>query len=159
MAFALVKALPLSRPQVGPAIDAVCAAAGSDPWSTRAAALLFLQTLWFKHGPLMSAAELSRLQVGGWVGGGLVVVVGENPYAWQSCDCMHACACVFACARTLGFACVRAGASKGGGGGACALRAAGGGGGTCGACCCGPPSTAPLPAVLLLLRLLPQHIT
>ncbi len=47
------------------ALDALVAAAAVEvPWSARAAALSFAQTLWFRHGPLMSHEQHRRLQVG-----------------------------------------------------------------------------------------------
>ncbi|GFR44377.1 hypothetical protein Agub_g5595, partial [Astrephomene gubernaculifera] len=54
---------PHHHPLVSAALGAVCTAAEvAVPWSARAAALSYAQTLWFRHAPLLSEEQLRRLQ-------------------------------------------------------------------------------------------------
>jgi hypothetical protein len=62
-AFVFYKYLPLSGREVGPVAASMLAAGGSDSWSTRAAAMVYLQIFWFRHCYLLEEATMQQLQV------------------------------------------------------------------------------------------------
>ncbi len=61
-ALAVVKYLPLSAPQAALAAAVLTAAPAAEPWSARAAALVFAQYFWFRHAHLLLQEDDERLQ-------------------------------------------------------------------------------------------------
>ncbi|KAF8058035.1 proteasome activator subunit 4 [Scenedesmus sp. PABB004] len=60
--FVLYKYLPFGADHARGVAGAVLAAGGSDAWSSRAAALVFLQVFWFRHCFLLGDDDMERLQ-------------------------------------------------------------------------------------------------
>ena len=61
-ALAVVKYLPLPASLATQAAAVLTAAPAADPWSARAAALVFAQYFWFRHAHLLSREDNERLQ-------------------------------------------------------------------------------------------------
>lgn len=65
MAFVLLKYLPLSDlPTLRHALDVLQTALASELWSERAAALVFVQYMFWSHAFLLQRQDWARLQVG-----------------------------------------------------------------------------------------------
>jgi len=62
-ALAVVKYLPLPASLAAGATDVLVSAPTAEPWSARAAALVFAQYFWFRHSHLLSREDDDRLQV------------------------------------------------------------------------------------------------
>jgi hypothetical protein len=61
--FVQYKYLPLSEREVAPVAACALSAGGSESWSTRAAAMVYLQIFWFRHCYLINSSTLQQLQV------------------------------------------------------------------------------------------------
>ena len=61
--LAIIKYLPLPVPQAAQVVALLHSARTLEPWSARAAALLFSQYFWFRHAFLLSPAEYQSLKV------------------------------------------------------------------------------------------------
>jgi len=68
--FVQYKYLPLSERELSAVAHCVLSAGGSESWSTRAAAMVYLQIFWFRHCYSLDAVAMEQLQVGGLGGGG-----------------------------------------------------------------------------------------
>lgn len=64
-AFVLYKYLPFSGVHVKGVTGAILGAGSSEAWSSRAAAMVFLQVFWFRHCYLLGSDDMEQLQVGG----------------------------------------------------------------------------------------------
>jgi hypothetical protein len=63
-AFVLYKYVPFGALHVKGVAGAVLGAGGSEAWSSRAAAMVFLQVFWFRHCYQLGVDDMERLQVG-----------------------------------------------------------------------------------------------
>ncbi|KAF6261250.1 hypothetical protein COO60DRAFT_1503017 [Scenedesmus sp. NREL 46B-D3] len=61
-AFVLYKYVPFDGLHVGGVAGAVLGAGGSEAWSSRAAAMVFLQVFWFRHCYQLAATDMEQLQ-------------------------------------------------------------------------------------------------
>jgi hypothetical protein len=62
-AFVLYKYVPFSAAHVKGVAGAVLGAGGSEAWSSRAAAMVFLQVFWFRHCYQLGTEDMEQLQV------------------------------------------------------------------------------------------------
>jgi hypothetical protein len=62
-AFVLYKYVPFSGLHVKGVAGAVLGAGGSEAWSSRAAAMVFLQVFWFRHCYQLGTEDMEKLQV------------------------------------------------------------------------------------------------
>ena len=62
-ALAIVKYLPLGAPAAAQVAALLRGTAAQEPWSARAAALMFAQYFWFRHAFLLAPADYQALRV------------------------------------------------------------------------------------------------